>query len=857
MNFEKMSSSLQEVFVKAIELAKSEKHASVDTIHLLKILFESEVLDGLYKRLHINKQHALVLIDDELKNIAQSSGEPMLSKEVSDAYNKAQAWSNEHQEEYLGCASMWIALMANKSYISKLLRKQTGFNEKEAYAQELERRGDKVMDTPNAENNLEALSKYGRDLVEDVKNGKIDPVIGRDDEIRRVIQILSRKTKNNPILIGEPGVGKTAIVEGIAWRIFKGDVPFGLREKKLIELDMGSLIAGAKFRGEFEERLKAVLEEVQQANGNIILFIDEIHNLVGAGKTEGSMDAANLLKPLLARGELRCIGATTFNEYRQYIEKDAALERRFQRVQVNEPTLEDTIAILRGLKDRFESYHGVRILDEAIISAATLSNRYITDRFLPDKAIDLIDEACAHLRVEMDSMPEEIDELMRKIMQLEIEETALKNEDDTKSIDRLTSIREELKQLKATKDELYTKWNDEKAVLEESKKAKVLLEKARLDLEQAQSDGRYEEAAKLQYETIPNLEKQIKEEESRVKNDSLISETVTEEDVAVIVSKWSGVEVSRLVESERKKLLALKDILEQRVVGQEEALTLVTDAILRSKAQIQDENRPIGSFLFLGPTGVGKTEVAKALAEQLFDSEDHIIRIDMSEYMEKHSVSRLIGAPPGYVGYEEGGQLSEAVRRNPYSIVLFDEVEKAHPDVFNVLLQVLDDGRITDSKGVTVDFKNTILIMTSNIGSQYAFDEDTHDMKTKYMGEVKNYFKPEFINRIDEIVVFNALDHDMLVKVAAKFMQELQARLLKKDIRLEASQAVYDAIVAQGVDPVYGARPMRRYIQRNIETLIAKEMLSQGIHPDDVIYLDYDNKEDAYTAQIRAASLIA
>ncbi|MDH6367449.1 MULTISPECIES: AAA family ATPase [unclassified Breznakia] len=857
MNFEKMSSSLQEVFMKAVELAKSEHHATIDTIHLLKILFESEVLDGLYKRLHINKQNALVLIDDEMGKIAQSSGEPVLSKEVTDAYSKAEAWSKQHNEEYLGCASFWIALMSNKSYISKLLRKQTGFTEKEAYTQELERRGDKVMDTPNAENNLEALSKYGRDLVEDVKNGKIDPVIGRDDEIRRVIQILSRKTKNNPILIGEPGVGKTAIVEGIAWRIFKGDVPFGLREKKLIELDMGSLIAGAKYRGEFEERLKAVLEEVQKADGNIILFIDEIHNLVGAGKTEGSMDAANLLKPLLARGELRCIGATTFNEYRQYIEKDAALERRFQRVQVNEPTLEDTIAILRGLKDRFESYHGVRILDEAIISAATLSNRYITDRFLPDKAIDLIDEACAHLRVEMDSMPEEIDELMRKIMQLEIEETALKNEDDTKSMDRLSIIREELKQLKAKKDELYTKWNDEKAVLEESKKAKVLLEKARLDLEQAQSDGRYEEAAKLQYETIPNLEKQIKEEESRVKNDSLISETVTEEDVAVIVSKWSGVEVSRLVESERKKLLALKDILEQRVVGQDEALTLVTDAILRSKAQIQDENRPIGSFLFLGPTGVGKTEVAKALAEQLFDSEDHIIRIDMSEYMEKHSVSRLIGAPPGYVGYEEGGQLSEAVRRNPYSIVLFDEVEKAHPDVFNVLLQVLDDGRITDSKGVTVDFKNTILIMTSNIGSQYAFDTDTHDMKNKYMGEVKNYFKPEFINRIDEIVVFNALDHDMLVKVAAKFMHELQARLLKKDIHLEATQNVYNAIVAQGVDPVYGARPMRRYIQRNIETLIAKEMLANGVNQDDVIYLDYDKESDAYTAEIRQANLLA
>jgi len=856
MNFEKMSASLQEIFTKAIEEAKQLSHASVDTIHLLKQLFESDVLDGLYRRLYLNKQEALVVIQDELEKIAKSSGDVRLSNEVIKSYEKAMKWSEQHDETYLGCASLWIALMFNKSYISKLLVKQFNLKEQEVYEQELQRRGGKVMDTPNAENTLEALSKYGRDLVEEVKSGKVDPVIGRDDEIRRVIQILSRKTKNNPVLIGEPGVGKTAIVEGIAWRIMKGDIPFGLKEKKLIELDMGALIAGAKYRGEFEERLKAILDEVKNAQGNIILFIDEIHNLVGAGKTEGSMDAANLLKPLLARGELRCIGATTFNEYRKYIEKDAALERRFQRVQVEEPTVEDTIAILRGLKERFESYHGVKILDEAIISSAVLSNRYITDRFLPDKAIDLIDEACAHLRVEMDSMPQEIDELTRKIMQLEIEETALKNEKDTKAKDRLYVIKEELKELKSKKDILYTKWNDEKSELEESKKARVLLEKAKLDLETAQNDGRYEDAARLQYETIPNLEKTISDDEKKIKEDALISETVTEEEIADIVSKWSGVEVSRLVESERQKLLELKNILEQRVVGQEEALTLVSDAILRSKAQIQDENRPIGSFLFLGPTGVGKTEVAKALAEQLFDSQDHIIRIDMSEYMEKHAVSRLIGAPPGYVGYEEGGQLSEAVRRNPYSIVLFDEVEKAHPDVFNVLLQILDDGRITDSKGVTVDFKNTILIMTSNLGSQYAFDSDKTQMNANYMNEVKRYFKPEFVNRIDEIVVFNALDNEMLAKVARKFMNELRIRLEKKDIHLEVNTQVYEMIVEQGVDPVFGARPMRRYIQRNIETLIAKQIIGQGFHSDDVIYLDYDKTKQEYVVEIRGASTI-
>jgi len=850
MNIEQMTEILQNIIMQAVQLAQEKQSPDIKPEHILYAMVNDDSLEGIWQRLHISQEELRSFIEQALTRIPTVSGstQPQLSNDVMQAYNYALKRMQKQNDSYMSTVTFLLGLFDTKATIIEQIKQQFHITTSDIEKAEEERRGGMTMDEKTNESQLDALSKYGHDLVKEVKDGKIDPVIGRDEEIRRVIEILSRKTKNNPVLIGEPGVGKTAIVEGLAWRIMQGDVPLGLKDKKLIELDMGALIAGAKYRGEFEERLKGVLKQVQQADGGIILFIDEIHNLVGAGKTEGSMDAANLLKPMLARGELKCIGATTFDEYRKYIEKDRALERRFQKIMVQEPSVEDTISILRGLKDRFESHHGVRIKDEAIIAAATLSNRYITDRFLPDKAIDLIDEACATIRVEMDSMPAELDELSRRIMTLQIEETSLKDETDPKAKDRLEEIRKELADLKEEQTAKLSKWQAEKSEADEIKNYKEELEKAKLALTQAENAANYETAAKLKYETIPNLAKKINEADVE-KADAMVHQVVDEDMIAKIVSQWTHIEVSRLMSTERQKILHLPEALSKRVMGQPDALRLVSDAIMRSKANIQDENRPLGSFMFLGPTGVGKTEVAKALAQQLFDDESKIVRIDMSEYMEKFSVSRLVGAPPGYVGYEEGGQLTEAVRRSPYSIVLLDEIEKAHPDVFNILLQILDDGRITDSKGVTVDFTNTIIIMTSNLGSQYAFDDDSEHREEHYMSEVHKFFKPEFINRIDEIIVFNALGNDVLAQIAEKFLAQLRNRLKDRDINLTVSDSAMKRIIACGVDPLYGARPMKRHIQREIETAVAKVILENPDINGKTIHVDANDEKYIVTVK--------
>jgi ATP-dependent Clp protease ATP-binding subunit ClpB len=832
---------------KSSQIAKDAYSQEIDIPHVIKAMLDDQdsMLKNILSKINVNVSTFTSTVDGYINSKAKSNNVDnlYLSVDVSNLLKNAEKYEKSFGDSFVSVEHLILAIFDTRHSIINKLLNIPNFNKKNVENAIKEIRGNSKVTSANPEETYEVLKKYGRDLTKEVAEGKIDPVIGRDEEIRRVIQILSRKTKNNPVLIGEPGVGKTAIVEGLAQRIHKGDVPFSLKDKIIYELDLGSLIAGAKYQGEFEERLKATLNEITKSEGRIIMFIDEIHTLIGAGRNQGAMDAANLLKPMLARGDLHCIGATTLDEYRKYIEKDPAFERRMQKVLVGEPSVKDTISILRGIKESYENHHGVQILDSALVSAAVLSNRYITDRFLPDKAIDLVDEACSAVRMQIDSLPVELDEINHKIAQLEIERISLAKEESDVALKRLADLDKELSNLKEQQSAYTAKWQKEKKELQEAKNAKTDLQKAHLDYDNAMAKGDYEEASKLKYSVIPHLEELVKKNDEDVTEDKMLDEVVKEENIAEIISKWTGIPVSKLKQSESSKLLALKENLEKRVIGQDEALEKVTDAIIRSRAGINDENRPIGSFLFLGPTGVGKTEVAKSLAQNLFDSEEQIVRIDMSEYMEKFSVSRLLGAPPGYVGYEEGGQLTEAVRRKPYSIVLLDEIEKAHPDVFNILLQVLDDGRLTDSQGRVVDFKNTIIIMTSNIGSEYLLDGNTLDNRKKVENELKNHFKPEFLNRIDDIIYFNSLDDSVVKKIVNKFINELEHRLEKMELHIELDDKALDAIVSQGFDRIYGARPLKRYIQSQVETPLAKAIVKGTIAPKSTIKISYENGE--------------